>query len=193
MPARAATDARVGRKRGQAMVETVVVLVFLLFAFFAVFQFADNLRAKLLCEYAAGRCARAGTIGMNEFMVTKTARIATMAAAGECLTRDDAGGSLDTGVLVGRSPSYLECEDEAAAEQELDFDYWRNGRTHARCVRAGAKIVATVTQRRPQFFDLAAWLQDGAASTADADGDGPPEATITGTASIEAHCPDWMQ
>lgn len=181
------------RKRGQAMVETIVVLVFLLFAFFALFQFADNLRAKLLCEYAAGRCARAATIGLNEFMVTKTARIATMAAAGECLTKDGSGHALETGALVGRSPSYLECVNEAAAEQELDFDYWRNGRTHAQCVRSGSKIVATVTQKRPQFFDLVAWVNGETAFRNDDDDNGPSDATITGTASIEAHSPDWMQ
>lgn len=181
------------KKRGQAMVETIVVLVFLLFAFFAIFQFTDNLRAKLLCEYAAGRCARAATIGLNEFMITKTARIATMAAAGDCFTRDEEGNHLTTGNLVGRSPSYLECENEAAAEQELDFDFWRNGRTTASCQRSGAKIVATVTQRRPQFFDLAAWLRNESAFQSEDDKDGPSDATITGTASIEAHYPDWMQ
>ena len=173
------------------MVETIIVMVFLLFAFFAIFQFADNLRAKLLCEYAAGRCARAATIGLNEFMVTKTARIATMAAAGECLTKNEDGNALGTGALINRSGAYLECENEAQAEQELDFTFWRNGRTSAHCSRTGAKIVASVTQRRPQFFDLSAWLRGQRAFAEDEKS--PSDATITGTASIEAHYPDWMQ
>lgn len=40
-------------RRGQAMVETIIALLFALFAFLAVFQYADNLRAKLLLKYAA--------------------------------------------------------------------------------------------------------------------------------------------
>ena len=44
------------------MVETILVLFFFLIAFFLVFQFADNLRARLLCDYAAGCVARARTV-----------------------------------------------------------------------------------------------------------------------------------
>ena len=40
-------------KAGQAMVETILVLFFLFLAFYTVFQFADNLRARLLVDYAA--------------------------------------------------------------------------------------------------------------------------------------------
>lgn len=191
MSPRASSRARsTRRRRGQALVETTVVLLFLLFAFFAVFQFVDNFRAKLLCEYAAGRCARSATAGFNDFMVEKTARLATMAAAGECLTQTDAGRELSASQCAARMGAYLECRDEAACRMELDFDYWRDGRTTVVCTRSGSKIVARVTQRRPQFFDWTAWLSGTSAAD---DADGSSDATITGEATIEAHYPDWMQ
>ena len=175
-------------RRGQAMVETAIVLLFLTVCFFAALQYADNLRAKLLCEYAAGRCARAATIGLNDYMVEKTARIATMAAAGECHSQTDAGNALGHRSWIARAPDYLECEYNAQAQQVLDFEYWRNGRTSATAVLSGSKIVATVRQDRPQFFNLAKYLAGEATDEAH-----PNDARITGTAEIEAHYPDWLQ
>ena len=174
--------------KGQAMVETTIALLFLLACFFAVFQYADNLRAKLLCEYAAGRCARAATIGLNDYMIEKTAHISTMAAAGECHTQNDQGEDIGYQSWMARAPDYLQCEYTAQAQQVLDFEYWRNGRTTATATRSGAKIVATVQQNRPQFFNLAKYL-----SGTLPDEEHPDEAHITGTSEIEAHYPDWLQ
>ena len=171
------------------MIETVVVLFFFFICFFLAFQFADNLRARLLCEYAAGRCARAATVGFNDFMVEKTARIATMAAAGPCRTQDAGGNELRYRSWIARAPDYLECLYDAQARQVLDFDYWRDGRTQVSTVHAGARIEATVTQMRPQVFSLPALFQGRA------DGDVRPldDARISGTSAIEAHYPDWLQ
>lgn len=171
------------------MIETVFALIGLMLCFFVLFQFADNLRARLLCEYAAGRCARAATIGLNDYMVEKTAHVATMAAAGKCQNADAGGRAPGYRVWIGRAPDYLACEYPAQAREVLDFEFWRNGRTSARAVHAGSKIVATVHQRRPQFFNLSRFLAhapaDDEASTDDAD--------IVGTAEIEAHDVDWLQ
>ena len=169
------------------MIETVVVLFFFLICFFLAFQFADNLRAKLLCEYAAGRCARAATIGLNDFMVEKTAHVATMAAAGPCRTQDDAGRDVGYRSWISRAPDYLECVYDAQARQILDFEYWRNGRTQARAVLAGSKIEATVVQVRPQVFSARSIFGGGD------DGEHRADARIVGTSTIEAHYPDWLQ
>lgn len=171
------------------MTETVVVLFFFFICFLLAFQFADNLRAKLLCEYAAGRCARAATVGFNDFMVEKTARIATMAAAGPCRTQDARGGELGHRSWIARAPDYLECLYDAQARQVLDFDYWRDGRTQVSAVLAGARVEATVTQTRPQVFSLPAMFRGRAGDGVEPLGD----ARISGTAAIEAHYPDWLQ
>jgi len=176
-------------KAGQAMIESIFVLIFLFLAFYTVFQFADNLRAKLLVDYAASRVARARTVGMNDYMLEKTADIATMAAAGECHTRNDDGERLYTGDLINRSGDYLACEYDAQARQVLDFELWRNGKTHASCPLAGSKLTAHVIQLRPQFFDLGSYLS----GTPPVDKDDAPHARIEGEYSIEAHYPDWIE
>ena len=171
------------------MIETIVVLFFFLICFFLAFQFADNLRAKLLCEYAAGRCARAATIGLNDFMIEKTAHIATMAAAGPCRTQGSDGNALGFRSWISRAPDYLECVYGAQARQILDFDYWRDGRTQVRTMLAGARVEAEVVQIRPQVFSLATFFGEPA-------GDGLQplgNARIRGTAVLEAHYPDWLQ
>ena len=184
-------DARkLGRahKAGQAMVEAILVLLFLFLAFYTVFQFADNFRAKLLVDYAASRVARARTVGMNDYMLEKTADIATMAAAGECYTETDTGRRLSARGLIARSGDYLACEYGAQARQVLDFELWRNGKTQATCPRAGSKLTAHVIQLRPQFFDLGSYLS----GTPPVDKDNAPHARIEGEYSIEAHYPDWI-
>ena len=175
-------------KAGQAMVETILVLFFMLIAFYTVFQFADNFRAKQLVNYAASRVARARTVGMNDYMLRKTAHIATMAAAGECLTRVETGRRLSTRELISRSPDYLACEYDAQAQQVLDFELWRNGKTQVACPRTGSKLTARVTQIRPQFFDLGRALSGNPP-----DDDDPTNARIAGEFSIEAHYPDWIE
>ena len=176
-------------KAGQAMVETIFVLIFLFLAFYTVFQFADNLRAKLLVDYAASRVARARTVGMNDYMLEKTADIATMAAAGECHTRTDDGKRLYTGDLINRSGDYLECEYWEQARQVLDFELWRNGKTRTSCPLAGSKLTAHVIQLRPQFFDLGSYVF----GTPPVDKDDVSHARIVGEYSIEAHYPDWIE
>ena len=170
------------------MVETILVLLFLFLAFYAVFQFADNFRAKLLVEYAASRVARARTVGMNDYMLEKTADVATMSAAGECYTQTDAGRSLSTRELIGRSADYLACEYDAQARQVLDFELWQNGKTQASCSLAGPRLTAHVIQFRPQFFDLGSYLS----GTPPVEKDDAPSARIEGEYGIEAHYPDWI-
>ncbi|MBO7686965.1 MAG: pilus assembly protein, partial [Kiritimatiellae bacterium] len=85
-PARIRADARTrsGRRRGQAMVETVVVMFALCLVFFSVYEYANVLTAHTVVNYAAARAARARTVGFNDFMVTKTVRVATASVAGKC-------------------------------------------------------------------------------------------------------------
>ena len=59
-PARFRADARTrsGRRKGQAMVETVVVMFFLCLVFFLVYEYANLLTAHTVVNYAAARAAR---------------------------------------------------------------------------------------------------------------------------------------
>ena len=98
-PARIRADARTrsGRRKGQAMVETVVVMFVLCLVFFLVYEYANLLTAHTVVNYAAARAARARTVGFNDFMVTKTIRVATAGVAGACRSHDDGGDERDHG------------------------------------------------------------------------------------------------
>ena len=76
-----------GGCRGQAMVESVVVLFFLCMVFFLVFDYARLLICRTTLDYAASRCALARAVGFNDFMILKTARLGAMSVSGECFTR----------------------------------------------------------------------------------------------------------
>jgi len=178
------------------MVETIVALLFALFAFLAVFQYADNLRTKLLLKYAAFRCARARTVGYNDYKILKTARLATMSAAGESLAKNDAGKPLSTGELLARMRTYISSRHDGAARHILDFDYWENGRTPMpQIYMSDGKIEIETRQRRPQFFDIFAFFGGGRAvfDTSSERGDDAPNFDLHGRAAIEAHYTDYLQ
>ena len=111
-------------RKGQAMLESIIALFFLFLVFFLVVDYAELLKTRMVMDYAAARGARARAVGFNDFMVTKTLRIASMPVAGECLTAKDSGISPSAGFLISRSGSYLEAEYESDTRGILDFELW---------------------------------------------------------------------
>ena len=95
-PARIRADvrSRSGTRNGQAMVETVVVMFFLCLVFFLGYEYANLFTAHTVVNYAAARAARARAVGFNDFMVTKTIRVATAGVAGACRSHNDGGDDL---------------------------------------------------------------------------------------------------
>ena len=55
---RADAAMRQGRRKGQAMVESIVVMFFLCIVFFLVYEYANLLNAHTMVDYAAARAAR---------------------------------------------------------------------------------------------------------------------------------------
>ena len=181
------------RKAGQAMVESAVVLIVLFLAFLMALQYADNLRAKLLVEYAAFRCARARAVGYNYYKLLKTARVSTMSVAGKCRSTDDEDHPLSTGAMVARMGLYLGSHDESQAKAVLDFAYWDHGATRVdEPIEMGRRITVKVEQKRPQFFDIA----NPHIAAIDENGETPSSASrahLVGKASVEAHYPEYLQ
>ena len=179
-PAHIRADARTrsGRRDGQAMVETVIVMFFLCLAFFCVYEYANLLTAHTVVNYAAARAARARTVGFNDFMVTKTVRVATASVAGECRSQDGKGDDLSTGTLVSRMGSYLEAENEGDTRGILDFDLWDSDKLGWSADEPGgenAELTIHVWQRRP--------LYDGEEDLRE----------VRGEAGIESHYPLYLQ
>ncbi len=69
-------------RRGQSLIESCVVIGILCLLLMGLFQLSQLFMAQEIMHYAAGRGARAKTVGFNDFMVFKTVRVGTIANAG---------------------------------------------------------------------------------------------------------------
>jgi len=168
------------------MVESILAMIVILLVFLALFNLSDQIRAKLLVENAAVKCARARAVGYNDFMLRKIARLSTMPAAGECLTAADAGdGTLSLPSRYYRIGDYLMSEYEAQADAILDFEYWNNGDTYIRATSGNSPATATVTQRRPDNFNFGVFTG--------LPGNREDKIDISASATTEAHYPDYLQ
>ena len=175
------------RRSGQAMVESILAMVVILLVFLALFNLSDQIRAKLLVENAAAKCARARAVGYNDFMLRKIARLSTMPAAGKCLTAADSGdGTLSLQSRYNKIGDYLMSEYEAQADAVLDFEYWQNGDTYIQATSGNTPAAATVTQRRPDDFSFDVFIGK---RTHDEDS----KVNISAKATVEAHYPDYLQ
>lgn len=180
------------RRSGQAMLESIIAMIAILLLFLALFNLSDRVRAKLLVENAAAKCARARAVGYNDFMVRKIARLSTMPAAGKCLTRADTGdASLSLPSRYRRIDDYLMSEYEAQADAILDFDLWRDGNTFIHATSGNSPATAKVTQMRPDVSGFSALASGG--KSAGKNGQDDNCAAISASATVEAHYPDYLQ
>lgn len=124
-----ATEGGLRFRHGQAMIETVIAVVIISFAFLALFRLSHMLTAKVLLEHAAMRVARARTVGLNEYMCTKAARVAVIPVAGERLwpRGEDA---IDWSMELSRLPDYMFSENDAYARAILDYEGWHRLRVN---------------------------------------------------------------
>ena len=158
------------------MLETVLALFFLCLVFFLVVDYAETLKTRTILDYAAARGARARAVGFNDFMVTKTVRIATMAAAGKCRTAEDEGHAPTAAFLNSRAGSYLQSEDESYAHGILDFELWENDKLDWHVLETGGPQQGDVTLKTHQRHPLFSYAPNGAT-----------EADVSGEAKIESH------
>lgn len=146
-----AVTARSGQARsGQAMVESIVVMLLACLLFFGLFQFAHLFTCKAILEHAAARAARARTVGFNYFMVEKSARVAAIPASGRRLAPAPmgVGGELTAALRSGRIgdiwdlalhsrayapgiqmevnrvPDYMASINHPTADHILDYELW---------------------------------------------------------------------
>lgn len=174
-------------RRGHTMVEATIAMIVILIVFLALFNLADLIRAKLLVENAAVKCARARAVGYNDFMLRKIARLATMPVAGECLTVANSGdGKASYSDRVYRIGEYLMSDYEEQANAILDFAYWRNGGTSVSASDGTPSVSATTTQLRPRLFDFG--VMAGGERMDEND-----RAKISATATVETHYTDYLQ
>ena len=105
------------------MIETVLAVLFISFAFVALFRLSYMLTGKILLEHASMRVARARSVGFNDFMCRKIARASVMPVSGKRLwpTGDDA---IDWDMELSRIPIYMSTDNEAIARGVLEYEGW---------------------------------------------------------------------
>ena len=104
------------------MLETVLAVLCITFAFLALFRLSHMLTGKILVEHAAMRVARARAVGFNDFMCRKAARVASIPVAGRRLWPE--GGEFDYGMELARVPIYMATPNGAVARGVLEYEGW---------------------------------------------------------------------
>ena len=104
------------------MVETVIAVLVVSFAFLTLFRLSWLLTGKILLEHAAMRVARARAVGFNDYMCRKAARVAVIPVAGKRTWPE--AGEIDAAMEESRIAAYLASEHEAEARGILDYARW---------------------------------------------------------------------
>jgi len=110
------------------MLETVLAVLFVTFAFLFLFKLSQLLTGKILVQHAAMRVARARAVGLNDFICLKSARIAVIPVAGACTWPPD---KLDVEQELGRIGIYLQARTPPLARGVLDYEGWNYLRVDA--------------------------------------------------------------
>lgn len=158
------------RLAGQAMIESVIVMLVICLLFFGLFQLAHAFASREILRHAAGRAARARSVGFNRWMVTKVMRVATIPNAGRLTAPvidfpDPALGqaiaTLGPGALWdwslaatppsarahferARVPEYLASENHARADHILDYERWDD--IHGTGLGGGGLLPGAISQ-----------------------------------------------
>ncbi len=141
------------RRSGQAMVESVIVVLVICFLLFSLLELARGFAGREILRHSAARAARARTVGFNNWMCTKVMRVAAIPNAGRMtepsyasFTDAELRSALATkspgelwdwsltanprsdrgGTEAARIPDYLASEHEERARYILDYEGWNN-------------------------------------------------------------------
>ena len=141
------------RQSGQAMIESLVVILVVCFLLFSLLELARGFAGREILRHSAARAARARTVGFNDWMCTKVMRVAAIPNAGKML--EPAYASFTDGELRGalaskrpgqlwdwslaanprseravteaaRIPDYLASEHDERARHILDYEGWND-------------------------------------------------------------------
>lgn len=175
-------DSPPASRRGQAILESLLVLIVLVAGFCFFFDFAYGAVARLLLANGAARAARAATVGFNDFQQLKALRVGVIPVAGKRLVPvDRRARGLDELSYVR---AYLQCEREADARGMLDYERWHTLSGRTRRKGDAVEIAAAMVLPRSMPWRLGQLL--GLVPTGS-------EATIRSVWSIEDHAEHYLE
>lgn len=211
---------RRGTSNGQAMIESVFVIIVACLCFLALFQYANLFAAKMTLTHAATRAARARTVGLNHWMVEKAARAASIPVSGKSLIpfgvpstpstilRSGNYGSIwDAALLTSpvsakaqleraRVPEYMGSVNSPTSQEILNYELWEDMTVSLEepldmdGMMPGA-LEVTVRQRQPLLISIMSLIE----GTLKRDGGDNDLKTVTmrATYSIESQYPLYME
>ena len=112
------------------MLESLIVLVVLLAAFYFLYDFAYAAVARTLLENGAASAARADAVGLNDFQQAKSLRVGMIPVSGRRLVPDGGRHVVGAGGELALVRTYLQARDWAEADGILDYERWE-GLSHA--------------------------------------------------------------
>lgn len=113
-------------RSGQAMLESLIVLILLIAGFFLFFDFTYDIVTRLLLHNGVARAARADTVGFNSFQRTKSYRVGMIPVSGERLKPEYERGVRGPVMELAYVRAYLASSTAAEAEGILDYERWKN-------------------------------------------------------------------
>ena len=211
---KAAINRRTPHNTGQAMVESMIVLLLMMVVFLGVFQFFYAAAARDILDHAAARAARAKTVGFNDWMVRKAVRVAAIPVSGAMLMPqeippDPGRAALANARTPGRAwnfalrttpqsqqaalenaliPDYMASPHSNQAREILDYEAWESG-AHQLQFRADLPnsfgTGGTITYTVWRTFDLLISWRDIARAVPTREA--PGTITLEGRYQIESH------
>ena len=134
-------------RSGQSLIETCLVMALVCLVFFSVFQISQLFAAQEVLDYAAGRGARARTVGFNDFMVEKTIRVGAIPNAGVMVNPGYQGGpAREHAMEKARIPLYLGGENWGRLGAILDYKEWDSIRSRYHTSLGNGTLMVTVGQ-----------------------------------------------
>ena len=173
---------RLSSRKGQAILESLLVLIVLVAGFCFFFDFAYGAVARLLLANGSARAARAATVGFNDFQQLKALRVGTIPVAGKRLVpADRRARGMDELAYVR---AYLQCEQEADARGMLDYERWHA--LSGRGKRQGNQLEIEAALTIPQSLPWRLGQLIGVAPTGS-------EATVRSAWAIEDHAEHYLE
>lgn len=203
------------KKAGQAIIESMVVVLFACFLFLAIFQISQAFAAKSIMSHAAARGARARAVGFNRFQVAKVIDLAAIPVSGKRLQPATAGMNLylrqlisgkvgdvwdaalantstsgSGGVEQSLLPIYMSCVNTERADYILDYANWvRLSRT----ISDGNPIRVDVSIGLPAVIGNEELLEGQFIDVGQRAGYAKGILTVHAQAEIEAHAPLYLE
>ena len=164
------------RQRGQAMLETLIAIIFLCMIFFIMLEISQMFAAKEVIDHAANAGARSKAVGFNDFMVYKAVKVATIPTAGPMRNPDEreatpvwdwprstVGQIIDAGIAArptsrvypiesARIPLYLGAERLGELSGVLNYEHWDSVRWPTAVTSYGNSVNVRTRQEYPLRF-----------------------------------------